>query len=102
MWDYLHRSSLALVHHPTPEAVTAQDFVLRFDDCQSCPYDVRVYMLLLSVVLGGKVKKVIERVSLSLYLPLCSVCDVQWCMFIFCDFQVPLPEVVSQELSGAS
>ena len=59
-------------------------------------------MLQLSVAFGEKVKKAVEQVSLSLYPLLCSVCDVQWCMLICHDLQVPLPKAVSLGLSGAN
>jgi hypothetical protein len=61
LWNYLHRSSFVLAHRPTPEAVTALDFVLK-NSCQSCPHYVRVYMLRLSVIFGEKVKKAVEKV----------------------------------------
>ena len=42
---------------------------------------MRGHMLELSVVLGGEIKKAVERVSLSLY-PLSDVCDDSECSYM--------------------
>jgi hypothetical protein len=73
LWSYLYCSALVLAHHPTPEAITEREFVLKNNDCRSCAKYMEGHLLYLSVVLGGEIKKAIERVSLSLYPLLCWV-----------------------------
>ena len=68
LWNYLYRSALVLAHHPTAEAVTTEDFVLKTNDCHSCAQSMKGDMLGISLILGGEIKKAIERVSFSLYL----------------------------------
>jgi BTB/POZ domain len=67
LWNYLYRSALVLAHHPSAEAITKEDFVVKSNDCHSCARYMRGHMLGLSVVLGGEIKKAVEQVSLSLY-----------------------------------
>ena len=81
LWNYLHRSSLVLAHHPSSEAITMKAFVLKSNDCRSCAQYRRGHMLELSVVLGEEVKKAIERVSLLLY-PLSHVCNDGECSYV--------------------
>ena len=66
VWSHLYRSALVLVRHPTPEAITEQVFVLKANYCRLCVQYMEGHLLDLSVVLGGEIKKAIERVSLSL------------------------------------
>ncbi len=73
VWSYLYRSALVLAHHPTPEAITRRDFVLKANDCRSCAQYMEGHLLELSVVFKGEIKKAIDKVSLSLYLSLCCV-----------------------------
>ena len=65
MWNYLHRSAIVLAHHPSAEAVTTEDFVLKSSGCSSCPQSMRGHVLELSVVFGREIKKAVEHVSLS-------------------------------------
>ena len=81
LWNYLHRSALVLAHHPSAEAITTETFVLKSNNCHSCAQYMRGHMLELSVVLGGEIKKAVERVSLSLY-PLSHVCDDSECSYM--------------------
>jgi BTB/POZ domain len=76
LWNYLYRSALVLAHHPTAEAVNAEDFILKTYDCTSCPSETRRQMLELGIVLGREVKKAVERVSHMSLRPLSHVCDV--------------------------
>jgi hypothetical protein len=76
VWSYLYRSALILAHHPTPEAITEQEFVLKGNDCRSCAQYMEGHLLDLSVALVGQIKKAIERVSLPLCPLLSCVCDV--------------------------
>ena len=64
LWTYLYRSALVLAHHPTAEAVNADDFVLKACDCTQCPSETRRQMLEPSGVFGREVKKAVERVSM--------------------------------------
>jgi hypothetical protein len=61
---YLHRSALILAHYPTPEAVTAEAFVLKTNNCQECAPYLRPCMLELSVLFGRAIKTATEQVSL--------------------------------------
>ncbi|KAH9993664.1 hypothetical protein BJV74DRAFT_832374 [Russula compacta] len=67
LWNYLYRSALVLAHHPSVEAVTTDNFVLKTYDCTSCPSDTRRHMVELSRVFGKEIKKAIERVSVLLH-----------------------------------
>ena len=64
VWTYLHRSTLILAHHPTSKAITAEDFVLKTNDCRKCAPYLRLYMLELSVLFGRAIKIATEKVSL--------------------------------------
>ncbi|KAI9508193.1 hypothetical protein F5148DRAFT_943135 [Russula earlei] len=64
LWKYLHRSALILASHPTAEAVTMEDFVLRANDCPSCKQDARQYMLDISERFGGEITTRVEWVPL--------------------------------------
>ena len=68
VWNYFHRSALVLAHHPTPEAVTTEAFVLKANNCTNCASFVRPYIIELSVVFGREIKNAIVRVGLSSYL----------------------------------
>ena len=63
VWNYLHRSALVLAYHPSVEAVTAEDFVLKDIDCPACMRVRRTKMLEFSRDFGVEVKKAIEQVS---------------------------------------
>ena len=63
MWSYLHRSALVLAYHPSVEAVTAEDFVLKDIDCPACMRFRRREMLEFSRDFGAEIKKAIEQVS---------------------------------------
>jgi len=64
VWTYLHRSTLVLAHHPTPEAVTAEAFVLKTNGCHKCARRMPRYMVEISVLFGRAIKNAIEQVSL--------------------------------------
>jgi len=64
LWNYFHRSALVLVHHPTPEAVTTEAFVLQTNDCPTCAPFVRPYMIELSVIFGREIGNAIGQVPL--------------------------------------
>jgi hypothetical protein len=87
VWIYLHRSTLILARHPNPEAIAAEVSVLETYNCGYCPYNsgMRVYLLAVSKVFGGEIKKVIERVSYCCSVP--AISANTW--------QVPLPKPVS-------
>jgi hypothetical protein len=72
LWSYLYRSALVLAHHPTAEAVTSEDFVLKANDCRWCASMQGDMMLGVSTVLGKEIKKAIGRVGLSQYMPVLS------------------------------
>ena len=61
VWNYFHRSALVLAQHPTPEAITTEEFVLKTNDCPTCAPHVRAYMLEISVILGREIKKAIKQ-----------------------------------------
>ena len=63
LWSYLHRSALVLAYHPSVEAVTAEDFVLKDIDCPACMRFRRTEMLEFSRGFGAEIKKAIEQVS---------------------------------------
>src|SRR5260370_9632223 len=63
LWNYFHRSALVLAQHPTPEAITTEEFVLKTNDCPTCAPHVRAYMLEISVILGREIKKAIKQVN---------------------------------------
>ena len=63
LWSYLHRSALILMYHPSVEAVTAEDFVLKDIDCPECMRFRRTEMLEFSRHFGTEIKKAIEKVS---------------------------------------
>ena len=67
VWNYLHRSAVVLAHHPSAEEVTTESFVLKANTCYSCSKYMRGQMLEFSGVLRKEIKKVVEKVSLSLY-----------------------------------
>lgn len=90
LWNFLYRSAPVLAHHPTAEAITKEDFVLKSIDCPMCTQFMRGRILEISVGLGREVKNVVERVSLSLHL-LSHVCDVQWCILLRGRFPYPRP-----------
>jgi BTB/POZ domain len=100
LWNYLYRSALVLVHHPTAEAITKEVFVQNTNDCTNttCVQDLRGHMLEISVVLGREIKKAIQRVSLS-PCPLSRACDVQWCTLIRGRFPYPGPWTLSTGLN---
>ena len=64
VWNYFHRSALVLAHHPTPEAISTEAFVLQANDCAGCARVLRVYMIELSLVFGREINNAIMRVSL--------------------------------------
>ncbi|KAI9508192.1 hypothetical protein F5148DRAFT_943218 [Russula earlei] len=64
LWNYLHRSAVVLAHHPTADAVTTEDFVLRELNCLDCPRNTRRDMLAFSRLFGTEIKKAVERVPL--------------------------------------
>jgi BTB/POZ domain-containing protein len=70
VWNYFHRSALVLAQHPTPEAITAEEFVLKTNDCPTCAPYMRAYMLELSMVFGREIKKAISQVN-QLYRDCC-------------------------------
>ena len=72
VWNYFHRSALVLVHHPTPDEVTIEDFVLQANDCPSCAPFLRAYMIELSVTFGREIEDAIGTVSLLSYRCPCS------------------------------
>jgi hypothetical protein len=88
LWNYLYRSALILAHHPTAEAITMEDFVLKSIDCPYCAQSMQTRMLEISVGLGREIKNVVERVSSSLHL-LSHVRDVQWCILLRGRFPYP-------------
>lgn len=64
VWNYLDRSALLLARRPGVEAITAEDFVLESNDCDSCKLYMRAQLLEFSAVLGKEIKRVVEQVSL--------------------------------------
>ncbi|KAH9004626.1 hypothetical protein EDB86DRAFT_3072114 [Lactarius hatsudake] len=64
LWSYLHRSALILAHHPNPDAVTAEAFVLRDMDCSCCVTNKRREMLECSHAFAAEIKSAIEEVPL--------------------------------------
>lgn len=72
VWNYFHRSALVLAHHPTPEAITTEAFVLEANDC-ACARFLRVYMIELSAIFGREIKNTILQVSLLSYY--CCPCS---------------------------
>src|SRR5258708_1308282 len=62
VWNYFHRSALVLAQHPTPEAITTEEFVLKTNVCPTCA-PARAHMLELSVVFGREIKKAIKQVN---------------------------------------
>jgi hypothetical protein len=90
VWNYFHRSALVLAHHPTPEAITKEAFVLQANDCTTCSRVLRVYMIELSFVFGREIKNAIVRVSLVV-LSYCCPCSYN---MLAC-WQVRLPKAVS-------
>jgi hypothetical protein len=87
VWNYLHRSTLVLVHHPTAKTITTEALVLKSNACHSCGHYMRGPLLKLSVALGGEIQNAVERVSSSKSL----VCDVEWYMFLHGRFPYPMP-----------
>jgi hypothetical protein len=71
VWNYLHRSALLLARHPGVEAITAEGFVLKSNDCNSCKQYMRGQLLEFSEVLGKEIKMVLERVSLIYHCTHC-------------------------------
>ncbi len=63
LWSYLHRSALVLAHHPNPDAVTAETFVLRDMDCLYCLTSKRREMLECSRAFAAEIRRVIEQVG---------------------------------------
>jgi hypothetical protein len=70
LWNYLYRSEIVLVHHPSPDAVTKEAFVLANLDCPSCPSYTRHDLLGFSKVFGTQIQDAIDRVGVSLALDL--------------------------------
>lgn len=64
VWNYFHRSALVLAHHPTPEVITTETFVLQTNDCLTCAPFVRAYLIELSVVFGREIENAIDQVPL--------------------------------------
>ncbi|KAH9967374.1 hypothetical protein BC827DRAFT_1173725 [Russula dissimulans] len=65
LWSYLRRSALVLARHPTAEAVTTEDFVLRVNECSSCStWDTRRHMLDISDGFGREIEKAVKWVPL--------------------------------------
>ncbi|KAH9046520.1 hypothetical protein EDB84DRAFT_655181 [Lactarius hengduanensis] len=64
LWSYLHRSALILAHHPNPDAVTAEAFVLKDLDCPHCATNKRREMLECSHAFAAEIKSAIEEVPL--------------------------------------
>jgi len=64
LWSYLHRSALMLARHPTAGAVTSEEFVLKANDCPSCPQYTRQYMLHVSEIFGKEIKEAVQHVPL--------------------------------------
>ncbi|KAI9508194.1 hypothetical protein F5148DRAFT_1198861 [Russula earlei] len=64
LWNYLYRSTLVLVHHPSAKAVTTEEFVLKSNTCSSCADGMRRRMFDLSTAFGKEIKKVVERIPL--------------------------------------
>ncbi|KAI0255775.1 hypothetical protein BJV78DRAFT_572608 [Lactifluus subvellereus] len=64
LWNYLLRSAFMLAHHPTAEAVTAEDFVLKSLNCLNCPSGTRKGLLEFSQIFGTEIKKAVEQVPL--------------------------------------
>ncbi|KAH9072218.1 hypothetical protein EDB83DRAFT_2572275 [Lactarius deliciosus] len=61
LWSYLHRSALILAHHPNPDAVTAEAFVLKDMDCSCCVTNKRREMLECSHAFAAEIKSAIEE-----------------------------------------
>ena len=66
LWNYFYRSALVLAHHPTPEAITTEAFVLQTNDCPNCAPFMRLYMIAVSVAFGRAIKNAIVQVSPSI------------------------------------
>jgi hypothetical protein len=66
VWNYLHRSAIVLAHHPSAEEITTEFFVLKANSCKSCAQYMRGQMMEFSAVLQKEIKKLVEKVSLSL------------------------------------
>jgi hypothetical protein len=62
LWNYLYRSALVLAHHPTTDEISTEDFVLKTNDCRSCPPS-RLDMLEIGVVLRREISNAVKRVS---------------------------------------
>jgi hypothetical protein len=88
----LHRSTLILAHHPTPDAVTAEAFVLKTNDCPKCAPYLRHHLLELSVLFERAIKPAIEQVNLAVFIV--RVLAYTW--------QIPLPKAVSVGLGSTS
>ncbi|KAH9000225.1 hypothetical protein EDB92DRAFT_1829942 [Lactarius akahatsu] len=63
LWSYLHRSALILAHHPNPDVVTAEAFVLKDMDCPHCATNKRREMLECSHAFAAEIKSAIEEVG---------------------------------------
>ena len=87
-WSYIYHSALVLAQHPTAEIVTTEAFILETNNCRSCALSMRADMLEVGAALRREINKVVERVSLLLYLR-SHVCDVHWCMLIPGRFPYP-------------
>jgi hypothetical protein len=72
VWNYFHRSAVVLAHHPSPDVITEEAFVLQTNDCPTCAPFVRAYLIELSVVFGREVENAIDQVSLLSYCCPCS------------------------------
>jgi len=68
LWNYLHRSAIVLAHHPSPDAVTEESFVLASLDCKFCPSYTRHDLLGFSKVFGTKIKNAIGNIRLPVAL----------------------------------
>jgi len=71
LWYYFHRSAVVLAQHPSPGAITTEEFVLKTNVCPTCA-PARAHMLELSVVFGREIKKAIKQVN-QLYHDLLSL-----------------------------
>ena len=66
LWNYFHRSAIVLAHHPTPEAIITEAFVLQANDCPTCARYLRTYMIELSLAFGRAIKSATMQVRLVL------------------------------------